>query len=121
MKLINRIAWGRRGVVELRGIRRALERIADSLDAAIAPDIEARAAFRSSYEGDDIEGADISYTDDDDRRAMEEQELADLRRGGPTVPGFYDGEDDRVGSIVGPTVQEQVEREQGRGPEEGGA
>ena len=115
MKLRERISWGRRAVVELRGIKLALEAIAGHLEAAGAPGIDARSGFRSRYQGSGTSPEDeaLSYMDDDDRREMEKRDHDEELRGGPAVEGFYDGDDGRVGAagVVGPTVQEQIDRE----------
>jgi len=108
MKFTERISWGRRAVVELRGIRRALEGIGSLLAASIAPDIAQRSAFRSFYQGDskvDPKEDLLSYLDDDDRAEMERQDLEEKARGGPAVEGFYG--DEGAGSVVGPTVAEE--------------
>lgn len=105
MKFAERISWGRRAVVELRGIRHALEHIADQLGASVAPGIAAQSAFRSFYDDQSPPDEDaLAYMEDEDRLVMEQRDLDAARRGGPAVEGFYEGEDDRVGSVVGPTV-----------------
>ena len=113
LKLLDRISQDRRAVAELHGIRLALERIADQIGASVAPGIAASSAFRSFYTGEEAEppGEEmLTYMDDEDRAAMERQEQEELLRGGPAVPGFYEGDDQRVGSVVGPTVAEEEEK-----------
>ncbi len=111
MNLLDAVNWRKRVVGELRGIRQALERIANDVNAAVGPDLATHATFRSGSADDAPDDSDISYLDDEDRAEMERRELEDIARGGPAIPGFYEGEDDRAASVVGPTVKEQIDRE----------
>ena len=114
MNLLKRVSFLGQAVNHLGGIRKELARIADHLGAAVAPDLEHRSSFRSYYDDKGSSNdADVSYLDDEDRVAMEVEAELERIRGGPAIPGFYEGEDDRVGSVVGPTVTagEPAERE----------
>jgi hypothetical protein len=83
------INWFRlaRLFVELRHIRKALERIADAQESSLGG---RSTGLRSHYRGTGHEGADLLYTDDDALAALERIDRAAAETGVEPIEGFDD-------------------------------
>lgn len=91
MGLLTALGFSRRALVELRGLRRAAERVADALElqAGVAPRPGAQTfrGFSRERAPSDGKGTSVSYVDDREmaRAVAHEQELRALLGRDPTA------------------------------------